>query len=49
LDELDGTGAQILPMHYVKCHDTEDEANWFYLPKWSWSYINAKSNYSCRN
>jgi len=32
LDELDGTGAQILPMHYVKCHDTEDEAIDFIYP-----------------
>jgi len=32
LDELDGTGAQILLMHYVKCHDTEDEAIDFIYP-----------------
>ena len=26
MDELDGTGAQILPMRCVKCFKTEDEA-----------------------
>ena len=31
-DELDGTGAQILPMHYVKCYETEEEAINFIYP-----------------
>jgi len=31
-DELDGTGAQILPMQFVKCYGTEVEAINFFYP-----------------
>jgi len=31
-DEFDGTGAQILPMHYVKCYQSEEEAINFIYP-----------------